>query len=187
MPDFAKSMINRYPNSLLQPGATAPEFHFRVDTNNPLNTDERSLAHLRSETEVVVLIFFKAECPTCKLAFPFLERIYRRIKNQGNFGAFLAIAQNSPTDAREFFARFGATFPRTTEDEPFEISNLYGVTNVPSILLVDRDGTIRTSIVGFSREALDKLSREITEALGENHEGSLFDEADRSVPTMQPG
>lgn len=50
----------------------------------------------------VLVAFFKASCPTCQYAFPFIERIYQQLRPQG-----VQIWAISQDDARssERFAR----------------------------------------------------------------------------------
>jgi peroxiredoxin len=149
------------------------------------------LAELTANAPVLV-VFFKTECPTCKLAFPILERIWKRLRDVKGTGEMVAIAQNHPSEIPSFAKTYGATFPIATEDEPYEASNAYEVTNVPSLFLVDEHGVVLRTAVGFSRQELDALAKEFVAraappAAGPRPADSLFTAADAGLPALQPG
>ena len=54
-----------------------------------------------------VLAFFKISCPTCQLAFPFLERIH----SSGTGLEFTGISQDDDAATEQFLKRYGITFP----------------------------------------------------------------------------
>lgn len=168
--------------SALEPGSAAPEFDL------PLAGGGRA-----SRTSVAgagrsgLLIFFKTECPTCKLAFPYLQRIYARIRNLAEPPGFLAIAQNHAGELPEFLSKYDATFPVATELEPFAASYAYGITNVPSIFLIDEHGVVLKTVVGFNKKELESILRELLARSGAPAGGPLFTDADAGVPPMQPG
>jgi peroxiredoxin len=109
----------------------------------------------------VLLAFFKVSCPTCQFTFPFLERLYRARKS-GAAGMF-AISQDDAKETREFHAEFGITLPTLLdkEEEGYPASNAYGITNVPSLFLVEADGTISLTLTGFDRKGMAELGRRL--------------------------
>ena len=105
----------------------------------------------------VVLAFFKVSCPTCQLAFPFLERLHA----SGSRGLrFIGVSQDGPALTTQFASRFGVTFPLLldTSAEGYMVSNSYGLTLVPSIFVVETDGTITQTLIGFSRAEFEDLA-----------------------------
>src|SRR2546427_9954549 len=84
----------------------------------------------------VVAAFFKISCPVCQFTLPFLERLYKRYGSDGV--AFLGISQDDARDTKDFAKEFGVTFPMLIDDEDgYLVSNAYGLTNVPTIFLID--------------------------------------------------
>ncbi len=85
----------------------------------------------------MLLAFFKVTCPVCQLTVPFLERLHA----SGGI-AICGISQNDAADTREFNTYFGATYTTLldSEDEGFPVSNLYGISSVPTMFLVEPDG-----------------------------------------------
>jgi peroxiredoxin len=131
----------------------------------------------------LVFVFFKITCSTCQFTFPYLDRMYRSYKQEPV--AFWGISQDNAEKSRIFRERFGVTFPVALDHESYAASKLYQFVSVPTILLVDRDGTIRFRQSGFSKEGLIGLSEEIGRML--NHPPELVFQASELVPALKPG
>ena len=99
----------------------------------------------------VVLVFFKVTCPVCQMALPFLERIHAA----GTLPVY-GISQDDDEDTREFNREFGITFPTLldTEESGFPVSDDYRISSVPSMFLVEPDGTIGQSTEGWNRREI---------------------------------
>ena len=102
----------------------------------------------------MLLVFFKVTCPVCQLTMPFLERLHAR-----RTLPVCGISQNDAADTREFNSYFGVTFPTLldSEDEDFPVSNAYGISSVPSMFLVEPDGTISRVIEGWNKMDMEAL------------------------------
>jgi len=160
-------------------GNTAPSFSLKA-----LDGTEFPLDKLL-ERGPVVAAFFKISCPVCQFTFPFLERIYKRYGGDGV--TFLGISQDDARDTKEFAKEFGATFPMLLDEKQkgYRASNAYGLTNVPTIFLIETDGTVQISCMGFDKKNLE----EIAAALAERKKMSpaaVF-RPDESVPANKPG
>lgn len=109
----------------------------------------------------VVLAFFKISCPVCQFALPYIERIYQAAKNKNV--SIVGVSQNSKKDT-DFFARqYGITLPIALDDPArYEVSNAYGLTNVPTVFYIEQDGTIEISSVGWSRADVEEIARKIS-------------------------
>lgn len=164
-------------NITVQPGQKAPFFTLRDAAGN-----EYSLAdELRKGP--VVLAFFKISCPVCQFTFPFLERLNKSYAN--STATFLGVSQDDALDTREFCTEFGITFPALLDDEIYTASNLYGLTNVPSIFLIAPDGTVKAASIGFDKENLEKISAELAAAT-RRAPAALFRPGE-VVPGFKPG
>jgi peroxiredoxin len=102
----------------------------------------------------VLLAFFKVTCPICQLAFPFLERLHLA----GTLPIY-GISQNDDDDTREFNQEFGVTFPTLldTEERGFAVSNAFGISSVPTVFLIGRDGMITRVIEGWLKKEMEWL------------------------------
>jgi peroxiredoxin len=142
-----------------------------------LGSKAPSEASLQSALPIgeVLLVFFKAGCPTCRIALPFLERLH-----QSGRLAVYGISQDEAGATREFAETFGLTFPMLLDsaDTHYPASTAYRITIVPSLFLLAADRTIEWMLEGFSRQALEDLGM----AFG----SPVFRPGER-VPQFKPG
>jgi hypothetical protein len=67
----------------------------------------------------------------------------------------------------------------------YPTSNAYGLTNVPTIFLIDPDGTVRVSSMGFVKKDLEEIASNLAERR-KIPPAALF-RANESVPENRPG
>ena len=158
-------------------GGIAPGFALKA-----LDGKEYSLGKLLQRGPVVTA-FFKVSCPVCQFTFPFLERLYKR------YGAddvtFLGISQDNAKDTKDFARQFGITFSMLLDEKGYPVSNAYGLTSVPTIFLIDTEGAVKVSCLGFGKQDLETIAKHLAErrkiALA-----PLF-AANENVPAHKPG
>ena len=138
---------------ILAVGEHVPDFHL-----NDINGFSRSLSEMTSNGPVL-LAFYKTTCPVCQFTFPFLERIYRQRPDESL--SVYAVSQDAADASRQFSTEFGITFPTLldTKASGYPVSNAFGLSTVPSVFLVERDGTISWSMEGFSRADMEALAK----------------------------
>jgi peroxiredoxin len=158
-------------------GNIAPGFSL-----NSLDGAEFSLATAMSRGPVVAA-FFKVSCPVCQFTFPFLQRIYTRYASAA--ATMVGISQDDSPATKKFAAQYGVTFPMLLDTEDYPVSNAYGLTNVPTIFLIDTDGTVKVSAMGFDKQALEDLARELAERAKQTI-SPLFLSTEK-VPAHKPG
>lgn len=153
--------------SALQPGAKAPDFDL-ADADGR----RHALSGILPERPALV-VFFKTTCPTCRLAFPYLEKLNQAY---GDCVPFLGVSQDPLAEAASFARENGgASFPLLADLPPdCAASGLYGLTNVPSLFAVDRGGRVAATCVGFSKRDYRDLA------------GLLADWSDRLVVDLFP-
>jgi len=158
-------------------GHAAPVFEM-----NGLNGAHFSLAEALKKGPVVAA-FFKITCPVCQFTFPFLERLY---KAYGRSAAFCGISQDDARDTKDFADEFGVTFPLLLDDESsYPVSNLYALTNVPTVLLIAPGGKVKVSFTGFDKAGLEQIAAELAKPLGEKP-AQIFLPGE-VVPAYKPG
>jgi peroxiredoxin len=103
----------------------------------------------------VLLVFYKISCPVCQLTLPFLERIAN-----GSLPV-VAISQDDDAGTRRFQSKFGITMRSVfdREEEGYPASNAFGITHVPSLFLVEADGTISLTSEGFVKADLESIAQ----------------------------
>jgi peroxiredoxin len=158
-------------------GQTAPDFSLKS-----IDGREYSLQKLLARG-LVFVSFFKVSCPVCQFTFPFLERLYKRYG--GKDVTFLGISQDNARATKEFADEYGVTFPVVLDAEGYPASNAYGLTNVPTGLLIETDGSVKIASLGFNKKDLEDVAAE----LSQRHQvplSALF-RPDESVPAHRPG
>jgi len=133
----------------------APEFSLKAVDNR--NFSLRELL----ERGPVVAAFFKISCPVCQFTFPFLERLHKRYGSSGV--TFLGISQDDARATKNFASEYGATFPIVLDESGYPVSNVYGLTMVPTIFLIESDGQVKVSSMGFDKKDLETISSELAE------------------------
>jgi len=135
--------------SLRTIGQTAPAF-----TLGGTHGDTYELG--KDGARLTLAVFFKTTCPTCMMAWPYVERIYQRYRDEG-----LVVWGISP-DARdasaEFESRHGSTFPILL-DSDWRVSREYDPEFVPTLFLINQDRRIVDAVVGFDKAGLNRLAR----------------------------
>lgn len=119
----------------------------------------------------VALAFFKVSCPICQYAFPYFDRMASLLNGKGL--TFVGISQDAGADTAEFAKRFGVHFPVALDDTVrYPASNAFGLTNVPTLFVVQEDGTISHTIVSWSRQDMEDLWVEFRDS--QNATAKLF-------------
>jgi peroxiredoxin len=131
----------------------------------------------------VVAAFFKISCPVCQFTFPFLERLYKNYG--GKNAAFWGISQDDARDTKEFCSEYGVTFPALLDEGGYPVSNLYGLTNVPTFFLIDTDGTVKVSCVGFGKSEIEQIASAL--AAKQNRAPAPVFLPNEVVPANKPG
>ena len=139
-------------------GATAPDFALRsLERGNQRLSEHRG--------DVVVLGFWASWCGDCRSHLPELNALYTEHRDAGlvMFGINL---DRDPQRAREFTGALALDFP-VLIDADGEVSRLYAVSRVPSVVVIDRDGAIRYVFDEGGREAVQQWREQILALLTE--------------------
>jgi peroxiredoxin len=160
-------------------GQVAPDFSLKS-----LDGKEFLLGKLR-ERGPVVAAFFKISCPVCQFTFPFLERLYKRYGGDGV--TFVGISQDDARDTKDFAKEFGTTFPSLLDEKAkgYVVSNAYSITMVPTVFLIETDGSVKVSSMGFDRKDLEAIGAALADR--KNIAAAALFRPDESVPANKPG
>jgi peroxiredoxin len=111
-----------------------------------------------------LLIFASEECPTCALA---LRRLGPIVAPLHDAAVCLAVVFEDPLDVAARVAR-DARFRGTVLAEPaqYETSRAYGLESLPATFLLDRDGAVAGTVVGWDAGALSELVGRACAAVG---------------------
>ena len=161
----------------IAPGGSVPDFQ--------LKTTDGATQSLSSALKKgpVALAFFKVSCPVCQYTWPFLERIHKAYDNDKV--AVWGISQDNTRDTKEYAEEYGSSFPMLVDGEGYPVSNDYGITNVPTVILVGTDGKAKVSSHGFSKKDLEAVSAQFAAQTGRRP--AIVFKPSENVPDYKPG
>ena len=138
-------------------GATLPDI--------PLTTNKQSINLKNLKGQVVYVDFWASWCGPCRKSFPWLNKMHRKYSPQG----LKIIAINVDEDrslAEAFLKEYGADFT-IGYDARGELATAMKVQGMPSSFLVDRNGVIRHSHVGFREKEIQQMENQIQKLIRE--------------------
>jgi peroxiredoxin len=132
-------------------------------------------AGLLSPDRPTVLFLFETDCPTCRLATPYLSRL---AEAAGPVARVVGLSQDPEGPTASFAAQMGPKF-EIRRDRDLAVSRHLDPGFVPAVYLIDPKGDIRQSEIGFAKVGLNQLAA----ALGL---APIADEFDGN-PAVRPG
>ena len=122
-------------------GFSAPDF-----TLDLLGGGQQTLSDLRGKAVMVNL--WASWCPPCRAEMPAIEKVYQAFQAQGLVVLGVNTTfQDSESDVAAFVEEFGLTFPILLDREG-GVSRRYQMRGLPSTFFIDRQGIIRTVVIG---------------------------------------
>ena len=101
-----------------------------------------------------LLVFFETDCPTCRLTLPYLQRLSESLGE--NAFRIIGISQDPEGQTRELVEQLSITFS-VGLDRELAVSRQYDPTAVPTLFLLDADGRIEQTQIGFDKTQLNKM------------------------------
>ena len=144
-------------NEYVKVGDTVPDFTVQMFDGDKININE-----LRGK--VVLLNFWATWCPPCRQE---LARVQEDIidRFEGHDFLFLPISrEDSYDDITKFRESTGYQFPMGTDTER-AIFSKFADEYIPRNYLIDRDGKIILTEIGYEEEIFSNLIKEIEKAL----------------------
>ena len=133
---------------MLKAGAKAPSF-----TLDDISGGKKSLSDVLARGPAL-LALYKISCPVCQMTLPFLDRIAKGTLQ------VIAISQDEEPGTARFRATYGVSVPTLLDHERdgYPASNAFGISHVPSLFLVEPDGTISLASEGFIKRDIEAIA-----------------------------
>ncbi len=114
--------------------------------------------------QVVYLDFWASWCTPCRASFPWMNEMQSRYAKQGL--RIVAVNLDSEKDkAREFISTTHPNFTIAFDPKGI-VAEQYNVLGMPSSYLIDREGKLHSSHIGFREKDRAALEKSIVEMLG---------------------
>jgi len=164
-------------NGVIPPGARAPGFTLpRFDGDDVTIPD-------KSAKGLTLVVFYKNTCPTCQLTMPYVQRLHEQVSGAG--GRVVAVSQDGLDGAASFARATGLTMPVVADGPGYPVSREYDLVTVPTLYLLERDGTIVRGLAGFQKTELQQAAADLAASVGAPPP-TLY-RAGESVPDYKPG
>ena len=120
--------------------AVAPPFNLPVMAGPGASQGDRiALENLRGR--VVLLDFWASWCPPCRESIPILSRIDEEHRSRGVSVVGINVESLDQGALVSAHRVFGGTFP-TVQDTDASVQSAYGVTDLPTLVVLDRRGVV---------------------------------------------
>ncbi len=136
----------------------APDF-----TLQTLDGQEITLSQLKGK--VVLLDFWATWCGPCRESIPHLIQLYHDYHGNGLELVGLDLDKGDVETVRRFVQSMKIPYPVIVA--PDQVARSYKVSGIPATILIDKEGKVRESMVGFSGAIADKLTRKVAELTSE--------------------
>jgi peroxiredoxin len=115
--------------------------------------DLRAISAYRAGHPAIV-VFFETDCPTCQLALPYLNAL------AGAHTQVIGISQDDEPSTAKFVREVGINYP-VALDHGLELSRTFDPQSVPTFYLLDANGAVAQSLIGFDKAGLNSLAQSL--------------------------
>jgi thiol-disulfide isomerase/thioredoxin len=139
-------------------GSIAPDFKAR----NLVTSEAVPLSSQRGK--IVILTFWASWCGPCRRELPILERAQLAV-GKDRLTVFAVSYRESPDAQRKLKKLAAAWHINVIEDNNGWIAGHYGITSIPHLFLIDREGKVVANHLGYGDRSLEELVADINHAL----------------------
>jgi cytochrome c biogenesis protein CcmG/thiol:disulfide interchange protein DsbE len=158
-------------------GHPAPDFMLRALSGAGLGKPQR-LSDLQGKT--VVLDFFASWCGPCRQQAPIIDRLARRLSGP-KLAVYGVNTSDEFADARHYLDAHQPSYP-VLFDGDAEAANAFGVSGLPTLLVIDKQGIVRAVEMGVVGEA--ELEGLINDAESSESAGPDKPKSDHAGPAL---
>jgi peroxiredoxin len=126
------------------------------------------------------VFFYKVTCPVCQLSAPKAQTL-----EEAYPGSVLAVGEDPAAKLQEFASAYGMDVETVPDEEPFPASDAYGVRAVPTLFLIDENGSVDDVVESWDRDGYNRVSARLAEMTGSSYV-EISAEGD-GLPAFRPG
>ncbi len=142
--------------SVAKVGDLAPDFALKDFDGN-----EVTMESLRGK--VVLLDFWATWCGPCKAAMPTMQKLADEYKDRGAVVLGVNTMENDPATAKKYMESKNFTYGCVVRGDG--LAQMYDVRAIPTLVLIGKDGKIRSIEVGLADPSGESLRKAIDDAL----------------------
>ncbi|MFW6310130.1 MAG: peroxiredoxin family protein [Prolixibacteraceae bacterium] len=139
--------------SQVKEGDVAPGFVIKT-----LDGETRLLSELKGK--VVWLNFFATWCPPCRKELPHLQNVYNELKDNEDFEVFVIGREHDQKELQKFKEEQNFTMPFVPDPDRIIFSK-YASQNIPRNIIIDKEGRVAVSDVGFNENDFNKITEKL--------------------------
>jgi peroxiredoxin len=128
-----------------------------------------------------LLVFFEADCPTCHLTLPYLNRLSQRVRGSADV---IGVSQDGESATGRIVERLTINFP-VLLDRELRVSRAYDPLAAPTLFLLDRNARIIRTQIAFDKKELNEITAALCEESG--IEPFVLAEPYDGAPQSKPG
>jgi peroxiredoxin len=145
-------------STILKTGSLVPDFTIKT-----IDGIEFKLSELKGKT--VFINFFTLSCPSCMKELPVFEKeIWQKYKDNKNVVILIVGREETVDKLKAFRDEKQFTFPLAS-DPKREVYALFAIQYVPRNIIIDKEGKLVMTEVGFTEEKSAELLQKIQELL----------------------
>jgi thiol-disulfide isomerase/thioredoxin len=141
----------------IRTGSTVPDMPATAESGDAWNPADEG-------GRVVVLSFWASWCGPCKRELPGLDSLLGRLDSTDAVRFYAVNVMESRREADGFFAAEGLSIP-ILHDADGHIANAFGVTSLPTLILIDREGKVKWVKVGYEPWAVNTLAHVVDDMI----------------------
>jgi len=144
--------------TLVKQGEKAPDFSFETAPGKTVKLSEL-------KGKVVWINFFATWCPPCRKELPYLQKeVFDKYKDNKDFVLIILGREHSWDEINKFKAEQNFTMPFSPDPER-KVFSVYAKQNIPRNFIIDKEGNIAYSSIGFNEEDFEKTKTTVSELL----------------------
>ncbi|WP_167618420.1 TlpA family protein disulfide reductase [Maribellus sediminis] len=157
---FSVSTFAQDEFTLATEGQAAPDFTFETAPGKTMK-----LSDLKGK--VVWINFFATWCPPCRKELPHLQKeVYDKYADNEDFVLIILGREHSWDEVKKFKNEQGFTMP-FYPDPKREVFAIYAKQNIPRNFIIDKEGKIAVSSIGFNESDFEKIKTKVAELISE--------------------